>query len=263
MTNTDTSLFFSIYGWLGGAALCFARLAPVFYMVPFLNSNVLVGLVRTAVILLTGLALWPNAPQAVLTLDHASYLALALHEGVIGTLLGVLIAWPFWVFQALGAFIDNQRGATLSSSIDPANGIETSELANFFTLFSAVIYLQGGGLVLILEVLSRSYELCHPLGPCTPHWSALFNMINMIAAKAIILASPVVAAMLLSEVILGLLSRFAAQLNAFSVSLTVKSIIAFIVVLIYFTPVLPRAIMDMALHPSGLTSWFISNSKSN
>lgn len=256
MATIDNSLLFSIYKWLSDAALCYARLAPVFFMVPFLNSNLLIGVLRTTVIFLTGLALWPHAPGAILHLGRVDFLVLAIHEGVIGTLLGVLLSWPFWVFQIMGAFIDNQRGATLSSSIDPANGVETSELANFLTLFSAVVYLQGGGLLLMLEVLSRSYELCPPLGPCTPNWQSLFGMIDLIAAKAIILASPVIVAMLISEVILGLLSRFAAQLNAFSISLTVKSTVAFIVILIYFTPVLPRSLMEMVLRPSGLTSWF-------
>ncbi|XLM19521.1 flagellar biosynthetic protein FliR, partial [Chromobacterium piscinae] len=60
-------------------------------------------------------------------------------------------AWPFWAFHALGSVIDNQRGATLSSSIDPANGVDTSEMANLFNLFSAAVYLQGGGMELMLD----------------------------------------------------------------------------------------------------------------
>ncbi|XBY08057.1 flagellar biosynthetic protein FliR [Escherichia coli] len=48
----------------------------------------------------------------------------------------MLISIPiFGFFLAIGSFIDNQRGATLSSTLDPATGVDTSELARLFNLF--------------------------------------------------------------------------------------------------------------------------------
>ncbi|MFP1462361.1 hypothetical protein ACLB1E_12340 [Escherichia coli] len=39
--------------------------------------------------------------------------------------MACLLASPFWIFLAIGSFIDNQRGATLSSTLDPATGVDT------------------------------------------------------------------------------------------------------------------------------------------
>lgn len=142
----NVSLFFDLHGWLAGAMICFARLAPVFFMLPFLNSRVLTGAPRNAVIVLVGMALWPYTAGTLPRLDSLGFYGLLLREAGVGVILGCLLSWPFWVLHAMGNLIDNQRGAMLSSTVDPANGDDTSELANFLQLFAAVIYLEGGGM---------------------------------------------------------------------------------------------------------------------
>lgn len=254
MQNT---LLFDLYAWLAAVALGYARLAPIFYMLPFFSSDIVTGVVRTAIIVLIAWGLWPTAPSTLLNLDAWAYAKLMAHETMIGLLLGVLLAWPFWIFHALGSIIDNQRGATLSSSISPATGVDTSELSEFFQLFASVVYLQGGGLSLLLDVVSRSYLLCDPINGCTINWPLSYKIIDLVVGKALVLASPVMAALLLSEMILGLLSRFAAQLNAFSISLTVKSMVAIFIVLLYFGPVLPGMVFDLGLKPDALSQWLL------
>lgn len=159
------------------------------------------------------------------------------------------------MFHALGSIIDNQRGATLSSSIDPANGVDTSELANLFNLFAAAVYLQGGGMGLMLDLFRQSYQLCDPLGVCAPALTPTLSLLNQVISKAVVLASPVVAALLLSEAVLGLLSRFAPQMNAFAVSLTVKSAVALLIMLMYFGPVLPDTVARLVVPAAALPGW--------
>jgi type III secretion protein T len=71
----------------------------------------------------------------------------------------------------------------------------------------------------------------------------------------IVLASPVIATMLMSELALGLLSRFSPQLNAFSVSLTLKSLIAVAVMVIYFSPIFPDELHRIKWYTQQLPSW--------
>lgn len=253
-------LFFDLYDWLASAALGYARLAPIFYMLPFLNSDLLPGVTRNAVIVIVALGLWPYIPHALAHLNGMAYISLLAREATLGILLGSLLSVPFWVFHALGSIIDNQRGATLSSSIDPITGVDTSEMSNFLSLFSVAVYLQNGGMSLMLDVLSRSYQLCEPFISCTLKWPSIFSLINTVMSKSIILASPVIAALLLSEVLLGLLSRFAAQLNAFSIALTVKSGVALLIMLVYFKPTLPGAVMDLSPKPGVLSGWLSHDS---
>jgi len=254
----NISLFVDLHGWLAGAAICFARLAPIFFMLPFLNSRALTGAPRNAVIVLVGMALWPYTADTLPRLDSLGFYGLLLREAGVGVILGCLLSWPFWVLHGMGNLIDNQRGAMLSSTVDPANGDDTSELANFLQMFAAVIYLEAGGMGLVVETLGRSYQLCSPLHGCQLSVQPLLGLLDPLVSKTLIISAPVVATLLLSEALLGLLARFAPQMNAFSMSLTVKGAIALLVLLLYFGAHLPSEIQRMGQDkPAQLVDWFI------
>lgn len=253
----NMSLFFDLHGWLAGAVVCFARLAPIFFMLPFLNSRALTGAPRNAVIVLVGMALWPYAPDTLPRLDSLGFYALLLREAGVGVILGCLLSWPFWILHAMGNLIDNQRGAMLSNTVDPANGDDTSELANFLQLFAAAVYLEGGGMKLLVETLSRSYELCSPVFGCELRIQPLLGLLDPLLSKTLIISAPVVAVMLLTEALLGLLARYTPQMNAFSMSLTVKGAIALLVLMLYFGAHLPDEILRMATKPGQFSGWTV------
>ncbi len=55
------ALYFEIHHLVASAALGFARVAPIFFFLPFLNSGVLSGAPRNAIIILVALGVWPHA----------------------------------------------------------------------------------------------------------------------------------------------------------------------------------------------------------
>jgi type III secretion protein T len=253
----NISFFFDLHGWLAGAVICFARLAPIFFMLPFLNNRTLTGAPRNAVIVLVGIAFWPYSSDALPRLDSLGFYALLLQEVGIGLILGLLLSWPFLILHAMGNLIDNQRGAMLGNTVDPANGDDTSELANFLQLFAAAVYLEGGGMKLLVDSLGRSYELCSPILGCELRIQPLLDFLDPLLSKTLIIAAPVVATLLLTEALLGLLARFASQMNAFSVSLTVKGAIALLVLILYFGAHLPDEILRMAAKPDQFRDWTV------
>jgi type III secretion protein SpaR/YscT/HrcT len=256
------ALFFDLHSWMAAASLGFARLAPVFFMLPFLNTGVLSGAPRMAVIILVAIALWPSGEQLLPALDSLAFYGLMLREVGIGVAIGCLLCWPFWVLHGMGNLIDNQRGAMLSNTVDPANGVDTSELANFLNLFAAAVFLEGGGMRVLVETFHRSYALCSPLDGCTLALAPMLALIDPLMSKILVICSPVVAMLLLSEALLGLLARFAPQMNAFSVSLTIKSAIALLVLLLFFGTHLPDEVLRLGgLAQGRMGDWLIPGGK--
>jgi type III secretion system export apparatus protein len=249
-------LLLDVNAWLLGAGLAFSRMAPIFFMLPFLNPSVLNGMLRNAVIVIVGLGFLPTPFSVLATIDIWTYIATLGHELFIGVMLGFLLAWPFLIFQMVGSFIDNQRGATLSATVDPVNGIDTSEFSSLFNMFAAVAYLHGGGLVLLVEIVYDSYRLCDPLQACSFFSKPVLALLNDLAEHTVVIASPIVAVLLLAEFTLGLLSRFAPQLNAFSVSMTIKTVLALAILLIYFRPVFPDEITRLGEVALNFPLWF-------
>ncbi|TKI05078.1 type III secretion system export apparatus subunit SctT [Martelella alba] len=251
----NIAAFFDIQHGLAIMVLGAARIMPSFFLLPFFNHSVISNTIRMPVIMLTGLSLWPHPiDMAPLTLG-GEFMRILAREFFIGLLLGMVFALPFWVMHGIGSVIDNQRGATISSTLDPVSGVDTSELANLFHLFAGVLFLVGGGLSVMLEAFARSYQLCDPLLGCSPPIRPVLGLLSALMLKVMVLASPVLAALLLSEILLGLLSRFAPQMNAFSISLTVKSMIAFFILLLYFSPLLPEKFHAAWISGAQIKTW--------
>lgn len=252
-------MMMSIYEWLGTIALVSARFLPCFLFLPFLNSNVIHNTVRYPVAFVVCFSLYPfmeisDKPNALSLI----YLFLLLKEVGVGICLAVILSLPFWTFYIAGNVIDQQRGATLSSSYDPLSGIDSSELASFFNLFAALIFLLQGGILYMLEILQLSYEILDPLSFRLPHLAPFLKLLNLIISKGLILAAPPLAAFFMVEILLGLLSRYAPQMNAFSLAMSVKSLIAFFILLIYFVISAPNTISQLSW-PQLITSHYFPN----
>lgn len=252
----NSPFYLTIHHLVANAALGYCRIAPVFYLLPFLNGGNVPGVVRTPVIAMVALAITPYHQTDFTRVVISDILLVVFRETTTGLLLGCLLACPVWIFGAIGSFIDNQRGATLSSTLDPSTGVDSSELSKFFSLVACVIYLSCGGMVKLLEVLHRSYVLSDPYSGTLPDLTQMLGFLNYLVGQSLVLSAPVIVVMLGAEVLLGILSRFAAQLNAFSVSLTIKSALAFFILLLFFYPVLTEKVLALSFMAEELTRYF-------
>lgn len=215
--------------------LLVARLFPIFLFIPFLNSRILNSqLLKYIIIFYIAMGIRPN----IIITDEVRNIweIILLSELLLGVLIGILFATPFWIASAFGEFIDNQRGASIGDTINPTTGIESSEFASLTGLFCAAYFLSTGGLTLLMSTIKDSYDV-FPIGYFNKEigYSFIGNWLNNMVCTALVLVSPVLIIMFLSEVALGVYSLFCPQLNAFSLSLCIKGIIAFISLLIFFT----------------------------
>ncbi len=226
--------------YLQSLALAYARFAPVFLLLPFFSDRLFGGLlVRNAVMLLVVAGMCPAlalTPAVALgdTVALWPLAGLALREAMVGAALGTVLALPFWICAGIGELIDNQRGATISDVFDPSNGVEASTMAVFLSVFSSAAFLANDGMHVVLEALRDSYASIGAGEHFEIHWLACARLLDRLARESLQLSGPVISAMFITETLLGVLSRFAQQLNPFSLAFAVKSLVAFIVFYVYF-----------------------------
>ena len=207
------------------------RLIAAFTIMPIFSKQVLPGMIRNGVVISLALFIFPviltDAPTA--PPDLITSVVIIIKEVVIGLLIGFAAAAPFWAIESTGFFIDNQRGATMASSIDPLTGSQTSPLGVFMVQALTVIFFASGGFMLFLGAMYQSYQLWpvfsfypHLGMESIPYFLAILDRIMMLA---VLLASPMIITMFMAEYSLGLISRFAPQLNVFFLAMPVKSAI--------------------------------------
>jgi type III secretion protein T len=227
-------------------AVAYARVAPLFYLLPFFSDRVIGGTVlKNTVILAVIIGLRPLLPPMPEGTESMLWLWLVLKEVTVGLVLGASLALPFWVASTIGELIDNERGATMADSIDPASGVESSVTGPFISLCYSTLFLQEGGMRKIVEVLADSYRYVNVGGVMEGNALRLGALLTDVVGKGFVLAAPVLIATFLTDALLGLISRFCPQLNAFSISTSVKSIVAFSVLLLYFGLAVPASLRDL------------------
>lgn len=227
--------------FLGSLALSQPRLLVLCSMLPFFNRQVLPGLLRYGICAGLGLVLVPMlAPRyAELDLGRIELLLLLAKEAFVGLVLGFMVALPFWIFEAVGFVIDNQRGASLGATLNPATGNDSSPLGILFNQAFMVFFLVGGGFTLMLTMLYDSYRLWSvwDWSPVLRSESIplLLDQLSRFMRMVLLFAAPAIVAMFLAELGLALVGRFAPQLQVFFLAMPVKSGLALLVLVLYMS----------------------------
>ncbi|GAB1847320.1 type III secretion system export apparatus subunit SctT [Achromobacter xylosoxidans] len=221
-------------------ALGLARITPVLMFLPMLGEKPLGrGVLRTTLLTLITLGLLPCLAKEGLDVTTLSLPATLLKEALVGLILGLMLGAPYFAATTFGEFLDNQRGATIAKSIDPTADIEASLLGSFMGFLWAALFFGGGGMLWIMSTIAQSYRRIPLDGALTLSMQTALDLASLLGQAlmaGIVAASPAVAVMLLIDIMLGILSRFASQLNPFSLALTVKSLAAGMILLLYLSP---------------------------
>lgn len=230
-----------------------ARLLPIFLLLPYLNSQMLGGMiVKNVIIIFIALGFMPLLAGQYADVMDEPFLMILSKEVIIGVICGFCFAIPFWVVLAIGEIIDNQRGATISSTMNPGIGVDASFMGTFMNFYFSAIFVINNGMTTISKALYETYIIFPLNGKFDFTWGLMIKIIsllNTLMSSAVVLVGPVVVSLFLIEVAIGVLSRFAPQLNAFSVALSVKSFVAFLVLLLYMTSLLTPKLISMKLLP--------------
>ncbi len=228
------------------------RLFMIIQIAPFLGGAVITGTVRVAISISFYCILHPYVLGHIL--DHnlhiysskaLSYGLIVLKEVLIGSILGLLIGMLFWAVQGTGIFIDNQRGATQSSEQDILSGDQTSPLGALFFQAMVMVMFASGIFLVLLKAIYSSYIYWPvtsylPIGIFTHENFALFfaGQVSNLLLLIVIFSGPIIIACLIADLSLGLINRFASQLNVYILAMPIKSAIACFLAIFYLAMLL-------------------------
>jgi len=233
------------------------RIQVALAIIPLFSRQNVPGLVRAAIGVGLSLVLVPPVLGSIgQQMPQALELgAIVLKEAFIGLLIGYSVAALFWAIEAVGFFIDNQRGASIASTLDPLTGNDSSPLGILFNQAFLVYFLVAGGFGVFMTMMYSTYGLW-PVMHYFPtvnvdSFPVFAGMFERVIRLALLLSAPVIVAMLLAELGLALVSRFAPQLQVFFLAMPIKCGMAFFVLVVYL-PTLFDYIREEMLQLAGL-----------
>ena len=209
--------------------LASARLAGLFVLAPVFGERALPRRLALLMAVVVALPLAGRVDVAAVEWSWAGLTLAVAGEAMVGLAMGY-VARLMFVGVEIGAFhISQQMGLSLA---EVYGGQERADpLRPMLHLLALVIFLAVGGQRLMLSAVARSFETLPPLA--LTRADVLDVVVGLLGASFVLalkVAAPVLLAMLLAGVLLGLLQRTAPTLNILSVGLPLRVLLGLVLV---------------------------------
>lgn len=216
--------------------LVFIRMSGLFIIAPIFGRRNIPAYYKIGFSALLALIL-VNTITVPVNDDYSNiygYTFLVVKEFVVGLTIGFAAYIVFSGIYIAGQLIDMQIGFGMVNVLDPLSNIQVSVTTNFYFIISMLIFLSVNGHHLLIQALFDSYKWI-PLGGAVYNNNLLNDIIKVTGNMFLIgfkIAAPVVAAILVSDLALGIISRTVPQLNVFVVGMPLKIVLGIAVIII-------------------------------
>jgi flagellar biosynthetic protein FliR len=222
--------------------LAFTRIMAILIHVPVLGGQNIPTQVRIGLGLVLAVVLipWqPLSPEAA-TIGFIAYGIAIFKELIIGTLIGFAVVLAFAAIQMAGSAMGMGSGFESSRIFNPALGEAGSAFDQIFVMTASMIFLVINGHHLVLIAIQKTFTVV-PLNSSLPFMGmeAVMKMTVVFISTGVHMAMPVIAALVLTDLALGLLARVAPQVQVYFLGLPVKVVVAMITMVMTFASVFP------------------------
>ncbi|GEK48004.1 flagellar biosynthetic protein FliR [Halomonas pacifica] len=230
--------FAQLQAWLVAFLWPLMRISGFMLAAPLWGHSSVPNPVKIAFAVLVTVAaapLLPPLPQVPL-ISWAS-LGIVVEQLIIGIAIGLVMQVTLAVVQATGEFIGLSMGLAFATFFDPSSGTNTMVLSRVLYMITLLMFLAFDGHLVVLEILVRSFSLL-PIGLQGLNPGA-FEMLarygGTILISGMLLALPVMGALLVISLSLGILNRSAPQLTVFNIGFPTSLTVGLFLLMILMT----------------------------
>jgi len=225
--------------WLTSFIFPLARILGLLAAAPVFNSVAMPKRIRLTFGIVITLALLPVLPPMP-TIPAGSWVGLAIlaQQMFIGVLLGLTLRIAFAAIDLAGELIGLQMGLSFAVFYDPQNAGQTPVLSEFLGLIVTLVFLALNGHLLTLSVLAESFKLlpvsASPFSVGSLGGGGIGSFLawsSVLFSAGLLLALPLITALLITNLAMGVLARVAPQLNIFAVGFPVTLTAGFVILM--------------------------------
>ncbi len=211
----------------------FIRISSMFISIPVFSVRSLPAKVRVMAAFLITLVVVPVIP-AIPDIAIFSYqgLMVTVQQIMIGLATGFVLQMVFAVMLVGGQSTAYSMGLGFASMVDPATGIQVPVIAQVFVISSSLMFLGVNGHLLLIEMLIESFTTL-PIAVVGFSVNDLWNIIawsSQIFVGGVLLAMPIMAALLFVNISFGVAARAAPQLQIFGVGFPITIMLGMVLI---------------------------------
>jgi len=211
-----------------------ARVAGVLSVAPIIGSPLIPVRIRAMLAVVLTLALL-SLTGPVPDVDPMSLagIRITINQVIIGLIIGFILLIVFNVLNVAGESISAAMGLGFALMSDPSSNVQVPVVSQFFTILATVIFLAVDGHHALINMMAISFTIIPVSENIAPEgfwqlveWSAI------LFKGAIMIALPALVTMLCINVVMGVMTRAAPQLNIFSVGFPITMLFGFFVIMV-------------------------------
>jgi len=194
-----------------------------------------------------GLAVTSRVSGGYTAKDTAGFFTAVVLELATGLVLGFLVLLVFAAVQSAGSLIDLFSGFQMAQAFDPQMMVNGAQFTRLLQMAALALLFASDGYQLVIAGLTGSFtalplagglDLAQPVQAMTSAVTGMF-------LAAVQIAGPLLVVLFLADVGLGLLTRVAPALNAFSLGFPLKIMLTLSLAAFLFLA-LPRIVSTLA-----------------
>ena len=250
-------VFAWVDGYLPAVLVGMARLLPLVWFLPVFGGRRGPAQIRVGIAFALSVMMLPVTREQIRPASSLVWTLVLAREFLLGSGVGVVGSTFFRAAELAGVIADTVRGASQAEVLVPLTEERPSVLGAMFWYLAMIVFLSAGGVQFVLNLLVDSYRTIpidpHAYANMTAGWRGLGGL-SMLAVTGLMtlalgLVAPVIVAVLLAEVCLGLLNRVAPQIPVYFEGLAFKTFLGL------GTLFIGTGLMMRVLQDEGLPAW--------
>jgi flagellar biosynthetic protein FliR len=209
------------------------RISALLLAAPLFSLDALTVRIRIMLALVVTFFVYPMVEWPVIDPISANGLLQIVNQLFIGAMMGLMLQIAVGAIVVAGQTIAASMGLSMASMVDPNIG-NVPVISQFLVILGTLIFLGFGGHVIMISMIVDSFRSV-PIGDFILGQVAFGKVVawsGMMFLGGVLLALPVMVALLFINIGLGIVTRAAPTLNIFSVGFPASIAAGFIVLIL-------------------------------
>ena len=244
-----------ILEWISPLLWPFLRVLALFGTMPVMGQRLVPMRARVALAFLVAFCAQATLPaMPVIALDTPLAFLTVVQQLIVGVSLGFAVRIVFASIEFAGEIVGLQMGLNFAGFFDPATGGQTTAMSRFFGISVSWLFIVINGHLLLIAAVVQSFEAF----PVSAEPFAFLRAVQPqlwgaeVFRLGLWIALPMIGILIFTNLVLGVISRVAQQMNIFSIGFPITVAVGLIGVLM----TLPLMQMPFTMALERMLSYF-------
>ncbi len=237
-----TVTYAELNAWLTAFLWPFTRIAALIAAAPILGHTAIPARVKIGLAAFMTLIVAPTLPaMPQATVFSANGVWIMATQLLIGAALGFTMQLVFAAVEMAGTLVGLQMGLGFATFFDPGSNASSQVISSFLNMIAMLAFLAYNGHLQVIAALIESFEsvpiAAALLGP--PGLRTLVQWGGAIFSAGLLLSLPIVIALLVASLSLGILNRAAPQIGVFQIGFSVTLMVGMLLLMLMLPNMIP------------------------